>query len=191
MGRWMNRLAGLVLTVAAILIAVTAALVLPGNWQLRPVRSGSMAPTVATGSLGVVERVGVDEVGMGDVILFHDPDEPQRLVMHRIVSVTESNGRQEVETKGDANPTKDPWRFSLTGPYAYKLRYAVPYAGHPTMWIRTPATRPLVLTAGSLIAAYAVLQLFLPEQWWRRVRRHQDESPLPEEDSRADASPVG
>lgn len=180
MSRWMNRLGGLVLTGAAILIAVAAALVVPGNWQLRPVRSGSMEPTVATGSLAVVERVGVGDVTTGDVILFHDPGEPRQLVMHRIVSVTETSSRREVETKGDANPSKDPWRFSLTGPYSYKLRYVVPYAGYPAMWVRMPSARPLVLAASSAIAAYAILQLFLPDQWWRRSPRRRRESPTAE-----------
>ena len=170
MRRWLNRLGTAALLAAVALVALGAVFVLPGDWQLRPVSSGSMAPTVPIGSLTIVERVAAGQVSTGDVIVFHEPGKPERLLVHRIVSVTQDGDHREIETKGDANRAKDPWRVSLSGPFAYKVRYAVPYVGYIAMWVRTPSARPAVLTVASAIAAYAVLQLFLPAQWWRRSR---------------------
>ncbi|MDD9205229.1 S26 family signal peptidase, partial [Georgenia sp. 10Sc9-8] len=80
------RLRGGLLTVAAAggalcLLAVAAALVLDVSMIM--FRTGSMAPSIPTGSLAVVREVPAKDVAVGDVVTV---DRPGRLpVTHRVV----------------------------------------------------------------------------------------------------------
>lgn len=91
--------------------------------------SGSMAPTMPSGSLAVVRPVDATHARVGDVLTYQPvPDDPT-LVTHRVVAVTR-NARGEVSLvlQGDANSTPD------EGPVRPEqvmgtVVYAVPYFG--------------------------------------------------------------
>ena len=77
------------------------------GWQLLSVLTGSMQPTYPVGSLLVVGQIDAAAVEPGMAIVFHDPSEPDRVVVHRVVGVADGPTLAFV-TQGDANPARDP-----------------------------------------------------------------------------------
>ena len=162
--RWLSTLA---LVAAVLVVAVSATAVVTGRWQAHPVLSGSMEPGLPVGSIALVQRVPTADLAVGDVITFRDPSDADELITHRIVSMTVIDGERVYETKGDANDDPDPWQVTLRGEDSYRLTSAVPYLGRAVVAVRQPEARTVLLVAGTAVVLYAVLQLFLPDQWWR------------------------
>ena len=79
--RWPGRLAVVMAVLACAWVTMGA---LSGAWTLMSVPTGSMEPNIPKGSMIVVRQVPVDDVGVGDVIVFHAP-ETGVLTVHRIV----------------------------------------------------------------------------------------------------------
>jgi signal peptidase len=129
-----------------------------GAWEAMPVLSGSMRPTMPPGSVVVAERVPIGHLRKGDVIVFHPPDSSQ-LVVHRIVSIESSNDGPVIQTKGDANNVADPWRIRIHGSTAYKARFAIPLAGYPIVWSRSPAGRVAVIAVGVALLVLTAVAL--------------------------------
>ncbi|WP_454778533.1 signal peptidase I [Georgenia muralis] len=166
-----RRLSTLALVAAVLVVAVSATAVVTGRWQAHPVLSGSMEPDLPVGSIAVVQRVPTADLAVGDVITFRDPGDADELITHRIVSITVLDGERVYETKGDANDDPDPWQVTLRGEDSYRLAAAVPYLGYTVVAVRQPEARSALLVAGAGVVLYALVSLFLPDQWWRgRVR---------------------
>ncbi|MDG6909331.1 MAG: signal peptidase I [Nitrososphaerota archaeon] len=98
----------------------------------------SMSPTLNHGDLAVVYRVPFTSLGVGSVIVFHDPRGDSEVVMHRVTAVGECGGEVCLSTKGDnnsTNPSPDPWNVTQQD-YIGKVVLVVPYLGFlsPTLW---------------------------------------------------------
>lgn len=95
--------------VAAGLLTIDAGhLGVPGLPQSYIVRSGSMTGTFDIGSLVVDMPVSHNpSFHRGEIVTFYNPTQPQEVVTHRIISV--NSVKKEIQTKGDANPVKDPF----------------------------------------------------------------------------------
>lgn len=103
--RWVDH----VLTLAALVgVAMTAVTVLAAQTGLRPlvVRSGSMEPTIHTGSMVLVRSVPAAAIRVGDVVAVERPDHTR--VTHRVVSVEHRGATASLVLKGDANTDPDP-----------------------------------------------------------------------------------
>jgi signal peptidase I len=140
------------LCAAAGLLLWTQAPLLVG-WFPALVASGSMSPHVMPGDVLVYQHGGHPR--KGQVVLFHDPARPARLISHRVERVLPSGA---LVTKGDANATPDsthvPRRL-----YAGLARLRVPLIGLPALWWRQHAYLAL---ASALAAAIVVTHLALP-----------------------------
>jgi signal peptidase len=93
--------AGLAWALLAFILLLDLALLLStfsSDTKARIVGSGSMQPTIKTGSI-VVTRPQ-DEYAVGDVIIFHDPMLGPN--MHRIIEIREIEGATYYATRGDA-----------------------------------------------------------------------------------------
>ncbi len=114
------------------------------------VYGGSMADSVSVGSIAVTEEVSTEDVGVGDVIVFHppttstNPSTNPSALMHRVVSVREEDGQRLFRTKGDANATPDPWEVGIEG-RGSRVVYAVPYVGYLVNFAGTPLGWALLL----------------------------------------------
>jgi signal peptidase I len=179
-GSWLTTLL-LLLTITGTGLAGWA--VHSGAWQGHPVLSGSMEPVLPTGSVAVMRQVPTSELRVGDVVTFRAPSNPQRLVTHRITSITTEDGQRLYETKGDANRANDPWKVTLRGDVSYRLHGDIPYVGYAAVWLRQPQMRTGLLGAGALLGLWAVLQLFLP------AGRRNTAQPTPPAHHRQDMSP--
>jgi signal peptidase I len=126
--------------------------------------TGSMAPEIDPGDVAVVTPLAVSEVTAGMVITYHIPVEDHHLVTHRVVSVEHGpDGSVTVQTKGDANDAVDPWKATLEGDTAYRVRTVIPELGHVLQALRTPVVSQL-LTYGAtaLVAGWLLLAIWRP-----------------------------
>jgi signal peptidase len=137
------------------------------DYPLLAVASGSMEPTLNVGDLIIVHGVSnaseiythfaiVDNqtgniIGGGDIIVFHEPGDPDVLIVHRAVNKTldTTTGVWYFTTKGDNNPFPGQYRQSAESritdgwsvPFSYivgKVVGTVPYVGNIPLFIRTP-----------------------------------------------------
>lgn len=120
---------GLLLLLLLALVAVPALL----GWVPLTVLSGSMEPTIRTGSQVVVSPVDTPEkiatLQSGDIITYLPRPEDPSLITHRITAVSVSeDGTRTFTTQGDANSSADEpvTEQMIRG----ELRYHVPWVGY-------------------------------------------------------------
>jgi signal peptidase len=77
-----------------------------GLLPFRPlvVASGSMSPSMNVGDIAVVDRVPIKNLRVNDVLAFRNEG---FIVMHRVISISSSDGSTYFETQGDANNAPD------------------------------------------------------------------------------------
>lgn len=150
---WVN---GALLAVLVAVIAVGAFGVLSGRYHVRPVLSGSMQPGLPVGGIVITERVPVQSLQVRDVVVFHRPDEPDELVVHRIIKLTTGPGGSVIRTQGDANDTPDPWRATLHGDTAYRAVFSLPLIGYAAVWVHSPTGRQTYVIVGLLLLVIAL-----------------------------------
>ena len=112
-------------------VAIACVALIRGTWILTPILSGSMRPGLPVGGLAISERVPVDRLVVRDVIVFRDPNDPAKQIVHRIVRLrTSKSGQILINTRGDADTVRDPWTLTIRGRYAYMVRWTVPLVGY-------------------------------------------------------------
>jgi signal peptidase len=124
------------LTLAALFgLLVTAITVTAARSGVQPmvIRSGSMEPTIGTGSMVLTRRIDASEIKVGDVVAVERPD--RTTVTHRVVTVELNGDAAELTLKGDAN--KDPDPFPITARHAQRVMGEVPNLGRATAWLAT------------------------------------------------------
>lgn len=111
------------------------ALVLPGEWRVLSVQTGSMKPVLKPGDAVLVKKMPAREYNPGDVITFINPANRTQTITHRIVERTDGIKRSIFMTKGDANRAADsPISENLiVGKQVARL----PYMGYAMDFIRT------------------------------------------------------
>jgi signal peptidase len=158
-GHWTVGLLG---GLAVLSVAAYVALLVAGY---RPVAvySGSMVPTIPVGGLALVKPVPASSLRVGDVITFNDPYVPGRRVTHRIVRIIRRAGKPTAyRTKGDANPSRDPWTVELPARVGL-YRFQVPYAGYGLVYARTREVRTvLILLSVALFLGIALRAIWKP-----------------------------
>jgi signal peptidase I len=129
-------LAEIALTLGAVFgLAVAGITVVAARSGMQPlvVRSGSMEPTIDTGSMILVKRIDASEIRVGDVLAVERPDHTR--VTHRVVAVQRRGDTAELTMKGDANEDPDP--IPVTVRHAYRLAWQVPMVGKTLAWLAT------------------------------------------------------
>ncbi len=176
--QWPRRAAGTGLALAALAAAVLFLCATLGSRvlgaDLRSVAGGSMQPAFGDGALAIAFAAHVDGLRPGDVITFHDPDTPSRIVTHRIVSVEGDGATRTFETRGDANTASDPWRVG-EGDVIGKVRWHAPNAGAALDRLRSrEGLIALLLFPGVL------LLLSDAPSWYRFLRRRRARVDVPD-----------
>jgi signal peptidase I len=149
------------LAVIALLLLTLGPLVLP--YKTLTVYSGSMEPTIHTGSVIVDLPIAAKDVKVGDIITFQRPTDATQLITHRVVAVQSGAGGLSFITKGDANSASDSWRVPASG-NGYRFWFSIPGIGFLLAWLQSPIGRILFL----VIPAVLLGGLFLYEMWWPR-----------------------
>lgn len=163
------RRAGLTLSFGAVVLLVIAHVL---GWSVMVVRSGSMEPAVPVGSLVLAQRVSGEDVRVGDAIAVQRTGGGRPVtVLHRVIALSERDGRRFAQLKGDANPTPDPDPAALTQPVP-RLVLTVPGAGYALSDVRSAAQPSRVLLVGG-----GVLGLWLIWGTGRQRRRGRRAAP--------------
>ncbi len=118
------------------------------------VASGSMIPELQVYDVLVVQgHVDFEDIQVGDIIVFDRPSGHDRVIVHRVVSITDDNPKT-VRTKGDNNVASIPGTdFPITEKeYIGKVEYQIPQIGYVTQILKPPTNYILiVLVIGIMI----------------------------------------
>lgn len=137
---------GAVVGMAVIVVTLAAA-----RTGVRPlvVRSGSMEPVIASGSMVLTQRIPAAAIRPGDIVAVERPDRTR--VMHRVVTAVPKGAMVELTLKGDANEDPDPMPVTVRS--ADRIRWRVPVVGQVMAWL---ATAPGGFVIGSLGTALLI-----------------------------------
>jgi len=128
---------------AAVLLLVfalgtNALIILQGALQPVHVVSGdSMAPGIRPEDGLVLAPAEPEELAVGQVVVFPDPEEPGQHIVHRIVGTERREGTVYLVTKGDNNPEPDPVLVP-PGSVEGKVVLRLPAFGLFLDFVRTP-----------------------------------------------------
>lgn len=92
-----------------------------GGYSMFRVVTGSMEPTISTGSVLLCKEMKIDKIETGDIVCYRTKiaEIYGSIVTHRVVEVHEDeNGTIYLETRGDANVSSDPYyvdKWDLVG----------------------------------------------------------------------------
>jgi len=127
-------------------------------WDLKAfaVTSGSMEPTIKTGSL--VFTTIADEYLVNDVITFLEGASKRpithRIVDRQLVASPEGDVAYVYSTKGDVNEEADlnsVKESAVTG----KVRLSIPYIGYPLLWARSQLGYIFLIVIPATIVIYS------------------------------------
>lgn len=128
------------------------------GFQLIIFQTGSMSPSLPTGTAALAVPVRADQIEVGDVVTVPRPgaDIP---VTHRVVSVDSDPAdaaSRIIELQGDANETKDADPYMVST--ALRIVFPVPGLGSAI----ATARQPLFLGATTLAVAALIVWAFWP-----------------------------
>lgn len=158
----------LVLAVAGLIVLGLVAVTVGPRflpYQALIVRSGSMSPTIPTGSIVFYKKVNAANVKVGDIIVFAKPGVPGEKVTHRVYQIGHSATGNYFVTKGDANGTPDDWRIPAVGT-GWVSVFHVPTVGYALVDLQSTLARLLLL----VIPAILLGGITLYEIWHDRAR---------------------
>lgn len=168
--RFRGAVSGVLLVLAACVLVVCSYQTASGRWHATPVLSGSMRPGLQPGDVVVTQRVPISDLHVRDVIVFHPPNQPQQLTVHRIVRLKVRKGTAVITTRGDANTIDDPAVTSLRGASAYRVVRVVPLVGYPAVWLSGGHHGLFVIGLGILLLIGAAVVLLRPEAPRKELR---------------------
>lgn len=125
------------LTVSAVaggLCILVTILCLVLDLRLLTFRSGSMAPAIDTGALGVARPAAAADLRVGDVVSV--PTATGSRITHRIVGIERSAGEVGLELRGDGNAVADPTTYRVRS--ADRLWFSVPLLGYVLGAVASP-----------------------------------------------------
>lgn len=132
------------------------------------IKTGSMLPTIQEYSLIVGETVGgIDDIKEGDIVTYtiHEYNE-DKLVTHRVMEVDVENER--VQTKGDANSTKDFFEDSEYLPIDQVVYRVVHVNNRVSPYISKVVHRPVTLiNVFMVVVGLGVIKKVVDEQFYK------------------------
>ena len=116
-------------------------------------KTGSMSPTIPTGSLAVVKQIPATAIQVGDVVTV-SRGEGQLPVTHRVLTaVPVGDGRVTIEMQGDANDSPDPHPYVVAE--ARKVLWHVPGLAYVVARVSQPIYMAGITLAASLLVVWA------------------------------------
>lgn len=151
-----SRITDALLSVLALLgvvciIATIAAFGL--NISLIMFKTGSMSPTIPTGSLAVVRQIPASDIKVGDVTTV-SRGEGQLPVTHRVIAATPVGGdTYSIEMKGDANDSPDAQPYEVTE--VKKVLWHAPGLAYVVAAVSQPKYMAGITVAASFLVVWA------------------------------------
>ena len=120
------------------------------TYTFRVVESGSMEPSIQTGS--VVVTIPRDNYAVGDVVTFKSPTSSTPTT-HRLVGVADTGSEATYTTKGDANEDAD-YQTTSESDILGRVFLVIPYAGYVSAFAQTKAGIVILVLVPLLIVAF-------------------------------------
>jgi signal peptidase I len=149
--------------VAGFALCLTAVVALPGvlGYRALTVVSGSMEPTLETGSVVLDDVIAPSEARVGEVLTFNDPHR-RRLLTHRLRRMRVEGGMAHLVTQGDANDAPERWTVPVNGEIG-RVRYHIPKVGHLRAFITRRDVRLGLLGAVFLLGILLLVDVWRPK----------------------------
>lgn len=168
---------GILIALGAIALLLVASLFsIPGNFKVKVVLSGSMEPTIKTGSIIVLRAA--PEYRVGDIITFGRDTQKEVPVTHRIIA--EKDGA--FITRGDANDVADTNLVQKRDIIGREF-LTIPYVGYAVSAAKTPIGFViLILIPACIIVVDEVRKIWKEVRAMRNKKREHtdiDEAPPP------------
>ncbi len=164
---WKNEYFQTAFTIAIIFMIVFgfyfgSQIILGTEYPALAVASGSMLPTLNIGDLIIVQKVDPAKITAdkftGDVLVFRDPRNPSKLIVHRAVKIENKGSYFLITTLGDnMYGEKDqfsPWNSSLL---IGKVVARVPYVGNLPLFFHSERNMYVFLMVVLIIIAILML----------------------------------
>jgi signal peptidase I len=127
------------------------------------VLTGSMEPTLGTGSVVVDEVIHPTEARIGDIVTFTDPADSKRLITHRLRSARVEGNTAHMVTKGDANDTVEKWEVPVDGEIG-RVIYHVPKLGYVRALIGTRQGYVILMIGLLLLGGWVLIDVWRPRE---------------------------
>ena len=132
----------ILLVIAALLFKVTIVMF----------ATGSMSPTITSGSIALVREIPATEIKVGDVVTVDRS--PELPVTHRVVEIVAREGDAVTfRMKGDANDTADPVDYTKTT--VRVVLWSVPGLARVIVWFQNPFVLGAITLAASTLVTWA------------------------------------
>jgi len=133
------------------LALIISILPIPSNIKILSVLSGSMEPTIKTGSVVIIKPA--DQYRIGDIITFRPKNQTQTPTTHRIYDIRLQTGQPIYITKGDANnapDTKEVTQQDILG----KTLFSLPLAGYIIDFAKKPIGFMMIIIIPAAVIIY-------------------------------------
>jgi signal peptidase I len=107
-----------------------------GGWRLFIVKSGSMEPTITTGSLVINKYIHPTNLKTQDIVTFISPTQEREFITHRITAIKTEEEYSRISTKGDNNTIHDPWSVP-GGSVVGKVMFTIPLMGYVMSFLQS------------------------------------------------------
>jgi len=122
------------------------------------VTSDSMEPTLYRGDLLIIQARPPEEIALNDIVVYQDEvwhsDGP---IVHRVIEIEVVEGDYYYFTKGDNNPTRDPYNRTYSEIVGVVVA-TIPWLGNVSLFLRTPVG--VVVMVGLFIAILVLPEIF-------------------------------
>jgi signal peptidase len=147
-------------------IVVATVVVAPGlvGRHSLSILSGSMEPTLHVGDLVIDRQERASALRLGDIVTFRDPDNPKRLLTHRVVRMRIRNGVAYVVTKGDANTGFERWNVPENGSVG-RVEFRIRKLGYVVIYVGERYGRfAMIAIPALLLGLYELGRLWFPKE---------------------------
>ena len=151
---------------------LSSLLPIPGNIQIKIVKSGSMEPAIATGSVVMVKPQST--YAIGDIITFGEDTRARIPTTHRIIAIHNDSGKITFTVKGDANAEEDPASVQMHSVIG-RVILSVPYIGYVLDFARQPIGFTLLIGIPACIIIFdEALRIWTEVRGMRQKKRPRD-----------------
>ena len=124
------------------------------------VASGSMIPVLEVYDVIIIQgHVPFEEIEIGNIIVFNRPSDHDRVIVHRVISITDDNPKT-IRTQGDANNASIPGTdFPITEEeYIGKVEYTLPQVGYVTQLLKPPTNYIIIVIVVGVMIIKQMMQ---------------------------------
>jgi signal peptidase I len=139
--------------ISAVLFVLIASF---SGWHFDVVPTTSMEPAFSPGGMVVARPVEMEDIKVGDPILFTEPNiEGVALICHRVIDIEEIDNQLSFQTKGDANEYPDSGLVSSQN-FVGKTIFYAPHVGNIAFRSHLHET-PIVLMGKKISVASLII----------------------------------